>query len=133
MLSPNTYPLLVKELTVANASVAYTPVTGLEGASALTIHAYFGYGSGGTTCAAVVQTSFDDGTTWFDIARFDFTTATSSKMANLNFLNSKAIAAYTALSSEGVNDNIMGDRLRVVLISTGTYVNTTISVRVSAR
>lgn len=106
----------------------------LDGMQAVTLSARFTYGSGGTTCAAIVQTSLDQGATWIDIARFDFTTASARKVANLSGLLSKAVTAIAALSVEGVSDGVLGDRLRAIVTSTGTYAGgTSISVRAHAR
>lgn len=101
--------------------------------TALTLVATFGYGSGGTTASATVQTSADGGTTWLDIARFDFTTASAKKVANLSGLLSKAVAAYAALASEGVFDGVLGTQLRAMVTTTGTYVNSTLDIRAIAR
>ena len=133
MISPGTYNLVSTAITTALTSEAYDATTGLDGVTAVTIEARLAYGSGGTTAAAVVQTSFDDGTVWRDVARFDFTTASATKVANLSGLLSKAVTSYAALASEGVTDGVLGDRLRAVVTTTGTYVDTTLSVRVACR
>jgi hypothetical protein len=80
-----------------------------------------------------VATTFDEGTTWRHIARFDFTMAAAVKVANLSGLLSKAVTAYSDLASEGVTDGMLGDQLAVFVVSTGAYVNTTLSVRASVR
>ena len=46
---------------------------------------------------------------------------------------SKAVTSYAALSANSVNDGVLGDRLRVVIDSTGTYVNTVLSVIAAVR
>lgn len=117
----------------ASASgVSQAFIDGLDGMTGLTIFCAFAYGSGGTSCAVVAQTCLD-GVNWIDIARFDFTTASAKKAANLSGLLSKAVTAISALGSEGVNDGILGDRFRAVVTSVGTYANTTVSVRINAR
>lgn len=111
-----------------------TPIEDLDGMTAVSLEASFQYGSAGTTFAAIVMTSFDDGVNWRHVARFDFTTASAVKTANLSGLKSNAIAAYVDLASEGVNDGLLGDRLAVRIISTGTYAgSTTFSLRASVR
>ena len=132
-LVPDVYTLASLGITTALTDSAQTAIEDLDGMTAVTIEASFSYGSGGTTCKAWVQTSFDGGTTWRDIAEFDFTTATRVAVANLSGLLSKAVTAYAALTSEGVTDGVLGDRLRVKVTSTGTYVNTTLAVRASVR
>lgn len=107
----------------------------LEGMTAVTLFCEFIYGAGaGTTCAVIIQTSINQGDDWIDIARFDFTTANRSVVCNLSGLLSKAVTAFAALSSEGVNDGILGDRLRAKVTSTGAYSgNTSVSVRAAIR
>lgn len=108
-------------------------INGLDFAAAVTLFCNFTYGSGGTTCAAIVQTSLD-GTNWIDIARFDFTTASAAKRCNLSGLTPVAVAAVAVLSAEGQTDGILGDRLRAKVTSTGTYAgNTAVSVRAAVR
>jgi hypothetical protein len=101
--------------------------------AAVTLFANFTYGSGGSTCIAVVQTTLD-GVNWIDIARFDFATSGDAKRCNLSGLTAVGVAAVAALSAEGVLDGILGDRLRAKITTTGTYAgNTAISIRASAR
>lgn len=127
------YTLASLGVTTALTSSAQTAIDDLDGMTAVTLEAAFGYGSAGTTCFAIVQTTFDAGSTWRDIARFDFTTASAVKVANLSGLLSKAVTSYAALASENVLDGVLGDQLRAVISSTGTYVNTTIVIRASVR
>lgn len=132
-LTPDVYSLAALAITTALTDSAQTPIDGLEGMTAVTLEAVFSYGSGGTTCKAWVQTSFDGGTTWRDIAEFDFTTASRTAVANLSGLLSKAVTTHNALAAEGVVDGVLGDRLRVKVTSTGTYANTSLAVRASVR
>lgn len=127
------YVLAALGIDVAKTKAMLAAITDLDGMSAVSLEANFLYGSGGLTCSAIVATTFDGGTTWRHVARFDFTTAAAVKTANLDGLASKAVGAYSDLASEGVNDAMLGDQLAVILISTGTYVNTTLSVRASVR
>lgn len=133
MDNPGTYALVALGITVPLAASAQASIANLDGMTALTLIATFGYGSAGTTASVTVQTSADGGTTWLDIARFDFTTASAKKVANLSGLLSKAVAAYAALASEGVFDGVLGTQLRAVVTTTGTYVNSTLDVRAVAR
>lgn len=117
----------------ASSGASQELIDGLSFMAAVTLFCNFTYGSGGTTCAVIVQTSLD-GTNWIDIARFDFTTASAAKRCNLSGLTPVAIAAVAALASESVLDGILGDRLRAKVTSTGTYAgNTAVSVRASVR
>lgn len=133
MNNAGVFTLAALPISAARSLSLLTPIPSLEGMTAVSLEANFQYGSGGTTCSAIVATSFDGGTLWRHIARFDFTTATAVKTANLSGLLSKAVAAYNDLAAEGVNDGILGAQLAVYLVSTGTYVNTTLSVRASVR
>jgi hypothetical protein len=133
MENPGIFTLAALQIDTAK-DVILTPTISLEGMTAVSLEAVFNYGSGGTTCSAIVLTSFDSGLTWRQIARFDFTTAKATKVANLSGLLSKAVSVYADLVSEGVNDGLLGDQLAARIISTGTYAgSTTLSVRASVR
>lgn len=133
MNNPGLFTLAALQISAAKPLSLLTPIVGLEGMTALTLEAFFQYGSGGTACSAIVATSLDGGTTWRHIARFDFTTATAAKTANLSGLLSMPASSYVDLASEGVNDGLLGPQLAVYVVSTGAYVNTTLSVRASVR
>lgn len=132
-LTPAVYTLASLGITTALSASAQTAIEDLEGMASVTLEAAFGYGSGGSTAKVWVQTSFDGGTTWRDVALFEFTTASAVKVANLQANAAKAVTAYAALSSEGVIDGVLGDRLRAVVTTTGTYANSTLAVRASVR
>lgn len=126
------FVLAALPISAAAAQKILTPTTGLEGMSSVSIEASLLYGSGGSTVIAIVATSFD-GTNWRHIARFDFATAAAVKLANIQANAAKGITAYLDLAAEGVNDGMLGNQLAVLVTSTGTYVNTTLSVRASVR
>jgi hypothetical protein len=110
-------------------------VDDLSGALAVTLSARLAYGSGGTSCYAVVETSLDQGVTWVQIARFDFTTAGLQKVMTVSGLTPR-IAAATAgsLAADTALDGTLGDRLRATVVSTGTYAGSTVvSVRANVR
>lgn len=133
MNSPGIYSLGALGITAALTSFALTEIDGLEGMTALSLEARFAWGSGGTSLVCVVQTQFAS-PNWLDIARFDFAGASAVKIANLSGLTPKAVAAYSALSSEGQNDGIFGSKLRAVLTSVGVYAgSTTLSLIANAR
>jgi len=133
MDNPGVFILAALQISAAKPQALLTPITDLDGMSAVSLEANFQYGSGGATFSAIVATSFDGGTTWRHVARFDFTTAAAVKTANLNGLKSNAVTAYADLGAEGVNDGLLGDRLAAYIVSTGTYVNTSFSLRASVR
>lgn len=133
MDNPNVYTLYAQSITAALSAQAQTAIDGLAGMSAVTLEAELAYGSGGTSASAVIQTSLDGGTVWLDVARFDFTTASAKKWCVLQGLAAKGVASYSALAAEGVNDGLLGDRLRAVITTVGTYADTTLNVRASVR
>lgn len=112
--------------------VAQSLIDRLESMLAVDLQVAFVYGSGGSACVVVVETSLDQGDSWIEIARFDFAMTTVTKVANLSGLLSKGITTVAALSSEGVLDSVLGDRLRASVTSTGTAYGTGTSVSVRA-
>jgi hypothetical protein len=134
MNNPGAFTLFAGQITAALSAQAQTPIEDLEGMEALSLVARFVYGSGGTSIAVVVQTSLDGGTIWHDVARFDFTTSTATKYANLSGLTYKAVAALAALGSEGQNDGLLGPMFRAVITSVGVYAGgTLLDLRMVAR
>lgn len=129
MDDPGLYTLFAGAITTAKTAEAQTPITDLGGMSGVSLVCELLGASGGSTISAWVQTTYDGGTTWLDVALFTFTTSAAKKWCVLQVAAAKAIASYAALAVEGVNDGLLGDRLRVVLTTTGTYANTTLSVR----
>lgn len=119
---------------VSQSGVAQAFVDRLAGMLAATVQVAFAYGSGGTTCKVDIETSLDQGATWIPIARLAFTTASATKLVNLSGLTAKTSpATVAALSDDASLDGVLGDRLRARVTSTGTYTDTTVSVRVAAR
>lgn len=124
-------------ITTALPATGTTPVTGLAGMKYLLLQAAFVYGSGGTTAKAYVQTSLDGGATWIDIACFAFATASGTKVSALSML--VALAAAVTPTDGSIADNtilngLLGDRLRVKYVTTGTYAGgTTLTVKAVAK
>jgi hypothetical protein len=110
-------------------------VDDLSGALAVTLSARLAYGSGGTSCYALVETSLDQGVTWVQIARFDFTTSGLQKVMTVSGLTPRLAAASAgSLSADTALDGTLGDRLRATVVSTGTYAGSTVvSVRANVR
>ncbi len=103
-----------------------TSTTGFTDTKSIAFDARLEYGSSGTTIVAVIQTSLNQGSTWIDIARFDFTTSGAEKVVTLTSISRTSPLSVAALGSEGANDGIFGDRYRAVITSTGTYTNSTV-------
>jgi hypothetical protein len=124
------FTLAALQLTAATPESLLTPIDDLDGMSEVSLDFDFRYGSGTGTAIAIVATTFDGGTTWRQIARVDF--AVASRAANCTLIKkSVAITSYADLDAEGVNDGILGDKLALILTTTGTYANTTLGVRAS--
>jgi hypothetical protein len=90
----------------------------------LSIQANFTYGSGGTSVDAYVQTSFDGGGTWMDIAEFSFTTSAAVKVFNLSrrtAVTTLATPTDGSLSANSAVDGFLGSQYRVKWTSVGTY------------
>lgn len=133
MDNPGVYTLAALQITADMPLSLLTPITNLDGMTAVTLDFDFEYGTGGTSCYAIVATTFDGGTTWRHIARVNFTTSTRIAQCNLEGLLSKAVTTSANLSAESVNDGVLGNQLAVILASVGNYSNTTLSVRASVR
>jgi len=104
-------------------------ITGLAGMLSAGLQAQLLYGNGGVSVTVYFQTSFDQGQTPVDIAAVQFTSASATEVANLSGLTTRAIPAaptQQALSPGSCNDGLLGDRLRVVVVVTGTYGNSTL-------
>jgi len=126
---PSNLLLLQEDITTAVTAFTTTPVIGFAKAKSLEIQCDFTYGSGGTTVKVWVQTSFDAGTTWVDIANFAHTTASLRRLYNLSALT-PVTTVYTAtdgtLADNTAKDGLIGDQLRVKMTTTGTYAGGTI-------
>ncbi len=122
-------------ITAANFNGAPASfIGGLGGMKSLTAWADFVYGSGGSTAILKLQTSLDQGLSWIDILRFDFAQANRKAIASVGVFAGVAPASVAALGAEGKLDNILGDRVRAILTSSGTYAaNTSIACRIAAR
>ena len=131
---PATLCLMNETITAAQTASTKTAVAGVARATAIALECIFTYGSGGTTAKAWVQTSFDGGTTWVDIANFAHTTASASRAYNLSALT-PITTVYTVtdgtLADSTCKDGLIGDQLRVKFTSTGTYGGST-SVKICA-
>lgn len=118
------------DLTVTTAATtACTAVTGLTGMQSLTAWLKFTYGSGGTNTKAYLQTSLDGGNTWVDIACVLFATANESAILNFSALTPKLTAVVPtdgSLADDTAIDGVLGDRVRLKVVSTGTYAGSTV-------
>jgi hypothetical protein len=126
-------------ITAALTAVAQTSVTGLTSARYLVLHANFVYGSGGTSADVWVQTSIDGGLTWYDIANFHFTTASGKKVSSVAMdpatpLPPGTVPASGALAANTVLNGAIGDRVRALVTTVGTYAGgTTLAIDMVAK
>lgn len=125
---PATLCLMSETITTAQTASTKTAVRGLASAKSVALQCVFTYGSGGTTAKVYVQTSFDGGTTWVDIAMFDHATTSLKRAYNLSALT-PLTTVYTVtdgtLTANTCKDGLVGDQLRVKFTSTGTYAGST--------
>jgi hypothetical protein len=110
-------------VTTAITNTGPTAITGLGKVRALSLVAAATVTGGGTTLKGYIQTSLDGGVTWYDIAQFAFTTASAVKGKNLDGSAQIATATLTAgtMADDTVQHGLIGDALRFVVTSTGTY------------
>jgi hypothetical protein len=119
--------ILLAPLTIA-AAVGATATTAkllLTGMKYLAVQSVFLYGAGGTTVKVWVQTSLDGGLTWIDIINHPYLTTagrfTSAVSADIT-AGAAPVAATDGTSADNATVNgVLGDRVRVKYITTGTY------------
>jgi hypothetical protein len=120
------------------AAGTYTgvPATGFAGIRSMSAQVSFAYGSGGGSGTWYLQTSLDQGNTWFDIAAGAFTTSSVKTVWNFDAEGSVAAGSPTdgSLSAGTALDGVLGDRFRLKVVTTSTaYVNSTIAARICTR
>lgn len=89
----------------------------------------FVYGSGGTSGKVYVQTTPDDGVTVCDVICMTFTTSSKQRLWNLSALTPKTIAVTPGdgeLTDDTALDGILGSKMRVKIVTVGTYAGSTI-------
>lgn len=93
----------------------------------------FDWGSSGTELDLYLQTSLDGGVTWIDIANHHFTTSDASKVSAVREATALAAGATPTdgtLADNTIVDGLIGDRLRIKMIVTGTYASSTVGSHV---
>jgi hypothetical protein len=128
--------LLNATITTAVTNAVTTPVQ-LRGRipRGIVIQAVFTYGSGGTTAQVWVQTSFDGGLTWCDVAWFSVTTSSDTSIWNVSALTvhtTPVAPTDGTLASATANDGLIGTLWRTKMTTTGTYAATTVRVDIEA-
>jgi hypothetical protein len=132
--------LWTKTITTAIAAPGETQgvLTHLDDTNQVIVAGLFTYGSGGTSAKAWLQTSFDNGATWVDVASLAFLTTTASKISVLSANVAPGSQAFAptegSLADNTVVNGAIGDRMRVKVITAGTYAGgTTLQVWVTPR
>jgi hypothetical protein len=127
MISPGYIPLGVFNITIAGTQTGDW-MDDLEGCLALLTQLRFVWGSGGTTCRAYVQSSADNGDTPIDIACALFGVASENAVFNFSALTPKTtqvVPTDAALADDTAVDGAIGDRVRIKIVTTGTYAGST--------
>jgi len=134
MNNPGIYDLGDFAVTAADTAIG-EPVLGLAGVAEIDVQLRLAYGSGGATVKAYVQSSLDQGATWFDLWCLAATTASKTRARRLKPDGVEQTPTDGALADDTVATGIvLGDRFRLKLVSTGTYAgNTVLSARIHAR
>lgn len=121
-----TYTLL-DEVLAEDLTAAIRPTTGAVAvggrAASLALYCAFVRAAGGTTAKAWVQTSFNDGVTWVDIASFAFTTTNAIRFYHLTAAAVTSIATPTdgTLADNTSVNGLLGSTFRVKITTVGTY------------
>lgn len=128
MNSPGIYSLGDFTLTAAG-TVTGDWVEDLDGMLSALVSLRLAYGSGGTTVRAYVQVTPDDGTTVCDIACVLFGTAGEHALLNFSALTPKLTQVTPTdgtLADDTAVDGLLGTKMRLKIISTGTYSGSTV-------
>lgn len=129
MIAPGLYSL--GDIAITQAAIYVGDwVVGLDGMTGANVQIAMKYGSGTASGTVYLQTSLDGGTTAIDIGAV--TIGTISAVSVLNFSGLTPIIADpvtpsdAALTGDTAIDGILGDRLRVKVVTSGTYAGSTV-------
>lgn len=135
-MKTGTFTLGDQIITAAGTYVG-APIVNLDGMRSISVQARFLYGAGGTNARVYIQTSLDGGTTWLDLACLLFATANVAPVIfNVTSEEDRQPVPATdgALTDDTILNGPLGDRLRMKVVTTGTYSGyTTVSGRVTVR
>jgi hypothetical protein len=117
-------------ITTAVSAITTTPVKLLSGMKYVAFQVKFTYGSSGTTAKFWLQTTFDNGVTWCDIANIARTTASLNTVVSVTLEAGTALVTPTTLTDASLADNtivqgLLGSQLRLKYTTTGTYAGST--------
>ncbi len=97
----------------------------------LTVQCNLVSGTGGTTVKCYIQTTLDGGTTWVDIMAFAFTTSDANKILSVReetAIVADHVVTAGALADDTAVSGIIGDRVRAMVVTTGTYTGAELDV-----
>lgn len=126
-------------ITTPLTASAQPVLVGISPFKYLAIQAKMAVGTGGTSIDAYIQTSLDNGLSWFDIANFHFLTTPGTKLSVVVWDPATPFPANTtpgsaALTANTVLNGVMGDRIRALVTTVGTYSGgTTLGIDVVAK
>ena len=124
------------DFQIAGSGVIIGSATdGLGGMEGFNCQVRFMLGTGSGGCRVYIQSSLDQGSSWFNIAVTEFDVVSvpwifAVRTATTGLVTPVAGASGNSPETTGVITSVLGDRLRAYIIVSGTYVNTTLSVRV---
>lgn len=127
MDNPGINTLSLDVTTAGTQTTGAEDVINLQGMTGLTVDIQFIYGSGGTSVKAYLQTALGAGP-WIDIACAAFTTASDRKVFNLSGLDkieTPVTPTDGAMTDNTAKSGILGDRIRLKLVTVGTYAGST--------
>lgn len=136
MENPGVYSL--GDLTITTAqTIVGDAIIELDGMQSALLQLRLAYGSGGSAIRVYAQCSADQSTTWYDVACVLFGTASEVALLNLSALTPKTTQVTPtdgALADDTAIDGLITDRMRLKVVSTGTYAGSTVlSARLVAR
>lgn len=134
MNNPGLYSL--GDFTIGAAATQVGDWVDITGALSALVSLRLAWGSAGTTVRAWVQTS-GDGVIATDIACVLFGVASEHELLNFSALTPKTTQVTSTdgtLADDTAVDGIVGTKMRLKVVSTGTYAGSTVlSARVTAR
>lgn len=113
-------------ITTAVAATTTPPLKfiGYQSTKNLTVQVNFAVGTGGITVDAYVQTTFDGGATWTDIANFHFANTPARKIINLSSMTpvtTQVAPSDGSMTANTAQDGLIGSMIRLKWVTTGTY------------